>query len=62
MVSPVPVAFYSPLVGNEQLTAYGIGLNGQPSGENFQLSTSQISRAPTAPDLVGAARDRKSVV
>jgi len=42
MVSPIPTNF-AVLTGNEILTAYGVGSNGQPSGQNFQLTTGQIA-------------------
>jgi hypothetical protein len=43
MTVVVPVQFSSPLSGNEILTAYSVGSNGQPSGQNFQLTTGQIA-------------------
>lgn len=57
MASPVPTNFTSPLSGFETLTAYGKNTSAIPScGEDFLLNTSQIARAPTAPDSVGASR------
>lgn len=59
MVSVAPVAFSSPLTGNEILLGYGIAGNSQPSGENFQMTSAQIanlsSSNPQAPVAVGAA-------
>lgn len=43
MASPVPVAFSSPLSGTEVIRAYGVAKNGQPSGEDFLLTTAQIA-------------------
>jgi hypothetical protein len=47
MASPVPVAFAS-LTGKEILQAYGVLPNGQPSGENFLLTTAQIAALASA--------------
>ena len=43
MTTPVPVQFPSPLTGKEILVGYGVAGNGQPSGENFQMTTQQIA-------------------
>lgn len=57
MASVVPTGFISPITGFEMLTAYGKNTSAIPSsGEDFLISTSQIARAPTAPDSTGAAR------
>lgn len=43
MSSIVPVAFSSPLTGKEMIRAFGVSANGQPSGEDFLLTTAQIA-------------------
>lgn len=48
MTSIVPVAFPSPLAGTEMLRAFGVGSNGQPSGEDFLLTTAQIASLASA--------------
>ena len=43
MTSIVPVNFASPLSGNETMRAFGVSANGQPSGQDFLLTTGQIA-------------------
>lgn len=43
MVSIVPTNFASPLSGNEMIRAFGVSPNGMPCGEDFYLTSSQIS-------------------
>ena len=49
----VPTNFASPLTGNEILTASGVSSNGQPSGQNFKLTTAQIAALANTDGGVG---------
>ena len=49
----VPTNFASPLTGNEILTAFGVSSNGQPSSQNFKLTTAQIAALANTDGGVG---------